>query len=39
MVSALYHDRQEVLAVEEREIVGIFTHDNFDEDEVYIELP
>lgn len=36
VVSALYHDRQEVLAVEERVIVGNFLHDNFDQDEVYI---
>lgn len=27
VVSALYHDRQEVLAVDEREIVGDFMHD------------
>ena len=27
VVSALYHDRQEVLAVDEREIVGNFHHD------------
>ena len=35
VVSALYHDRQEVLAVDEREIVGNFQHD-FDQDDVYI---
>jgi len=36
VVSALYHDRQEVLAVDEREIVGDFLHDDFDQDEMYI---
>jgi hypothetical protein len=36
VVSALYHDRREVLAIEERELVGNFLHDDFDEDEVYI---
>ena len=38
VVSALYHDRQEVLAVEEREIVGDFDYfnDNLDDDEMYI---
>ena len=39
VVSALYHDRQEVLAIEEREIVGKFLHDDYDQDEVYIEFP
>jgi hypothetical protein len=32
----LYRDRQEVLAVDEREIVGNFQHDDFDQDELYI---
>jgi len=36
VVSALYQDRREVLAVDEREIVGKFLHHNFDQDEMYI---
>ena len=38
VVSALYQDRQEVLAVEEREIVGDFNflHDNLHDDEMYV---